>query len=82
MFLTKVIRKIKQVIPDTIILASTKYFLDAVRPDRGGNKGINSAAANLDSMIDIEKDEDDIEDGTNHPVSENKDVTKQKLDDV
>jgi len=62
--------------------ASTKYFLDAVRPDRSGNKGINSAAANLDSMIDIEKDEDDIEDGTNHPVSENKDGPKQKLDGV
>ena len=53
-----------------------------MRPDRSGNKGITSAAANLDSMIDIEKDEDDIEDGRNHPVSENKDGPKQKLDDV
>ena len=62
------------------ILASRKYFLDAVRLDRSGNKGVNSATVNLDSMIDIEKheDEDDIEDGTNHPVSVNKDDKKQK----
>ena len=62
------------------ILASRKYFLDAVRLDRSGNKGINSATVNLDTMFDIEKheDEDDIEDGTNNPVSMNKDDKKQK----
>ena len=46
-----------------IVLASTKYFLDAVKPSRSESKGITSAAANLDSMIDMESNEakDDTE---------------------
>ena len=63
-----------------IVLASTKYFLDAVKPSRSESKEITSAAANLDSMIDMESDEakDDNEDGTNHPVSVNIEDTENR----
>jgi len=40
--------------------ASTNYILDAVKPGRRGSKGMASAAAKLDSMIDMEKEEDAV----------------------
>ena len=66
------------------ILASTKYFLDAVKPSRSESKGITLAAENLDSMIDMEEDEakDYIEDGTNHPVPVNIEDATQKIEKV
>ena len=56
------------------ILASTKYFLDAVKPSRSESKGITAAAANLDSMIDMEKDGD--------AVSAKAEASKLKIDGV
>ena len=55
-----------------------------MKPSRSESKGITSAAANLDSMIDMESDEakDDNEDGTSHPVSVNVEDTEEKVDKV
>ena len=56
------------------ISASTNYILDAVKPGRRGSKGMASAAAKLDSMIDMEKEED--------TVSVKAEASKQKPDGV
>ena len=56
------------------ILASTNYFLDAVKPGRSGNKEMASTVAKLDSMIDMEKD--------GEAVSAKAEASKLKIDGV
>ena len=64
------------------ILASTNYILEAVRPDTSSTKVLTSAAAKLDSMIDMEEEDNNTEDTTNHSVTVNIEDTKQKIDKV